>query len=53
MSVLDVIRYIYENLDRTLSFREACKIGWCGCCVVIVNGKAALSCQEIAEEEKG
>ena len=52
MSVLDVIKYIYENLDHTLSFREACKIGWCGSCVVMVSGKAALSCQEMAEEER-
>jgi len=43
-TVLDVLEYIYENLDRTLAFREACRSGYCGICTIKVNGKACLAC---------
>jgi succinate dehydrogenase/fumarate reductase-like Fe-S protein len=53
-TVLDVLLYIYENLDPTLSFRYGCAGGsyeQCGACPVLVNGKPALSCKRLAEEE--
>ena len=47
MSVLDVLDYIYENLDSTLSFYDhaACRHGLCSGCILLVNGKASLTCQ--------
>jgi succinate dehydrogenase/fumarate reductase iron-sulfur protein len=43
-SVLDVLEYIYENLDPSLSFYASCRRGVCGRCGAKVNGKARLSC---------
>lgn len=50
-SVLDVLRYIYENIDQTLSFRCLCTKGFCGGCAVIINGVPSLACRRLAEEE--
>lgn len=53
-TVLDVLRYILENQDPTLSFRFGCAGGGyqrCGSCPVLVNGRPALSCKKHAEEE--
>ncbi len=47
MSVLDVLDYIYENLDSSLAYYDhaACRHGLCGGCTLLVNGKASLVCQ--------
>jgi succinate dehydrogenase/fumarate reductase-like Fe-S protein len=50
-TVLDVLRYIYENFDSTFSFEWACTHGMCRCCVVSVNGKPTLACNRLAEKE--
>lgn len=46
LSVMDVLDYIYENLDPTLSYfsHEACRQTACGKCLVRVNGKICLAC---------
>jgi succinate dehydrogenase/fumarate reductase iron-sulfur protein len=49
MSVLNVLDYIYENLDATLAYYSCCRRGICGRCTVMVNGKAQLSCLDIVE----
>lgn len=49
-TVLDVLRYIHENLDSTLVFRWACTKGFCRTCVVFVNGNPALACTKMAEK---
>ena len=46
MTVLDVLRYVYRELDGTLAFRWACGIGKCGTCSVRLNGKPVLSCRQ-------
>ena len=50
-TVLDVLRYIYENLDSTFAFRWGCSKGRCRACVVSVNGRPALACAKLAEKE--
>ncbi len=47
MAVLQVLDYIYEHLDNTLSYYDhgACAQGICKQCTLLVNGKAALMCQ--------
>ena len=52
-SVLDVLDYIYNNIDHTLAYysHTACKRGICGRCMLMVNGKASLACQTIASED--
>lgn len=50
-TVLDVLRYIYENLDSSFAYRWACTRGGCRSCVVSVNGRPALACTKSAEKE--
>ncbi len=45
MTVLDGLRYIFENIDHTLSIRFSCRQGICGSDGMLVNGKYALACQ--------
>jgi succinate dehydrogenase / fumarate reductase iron-sulfur subunit len=44
MTVLDGLTYIKENIDHTLAFRRSCRMGVCGTCGVIINGKPKLAC---------
>ncbi len=45
MTVLDGILYIKEHIDHTLSARYSCRMGICGSCGMIINGKERLACQ--------
>lgn len=47
MSAMDVLDYIYQNLDSTLAYYDhaACSLGICARCTGRVNGKAGLFCQ--------
>jgi succinate dehydrogenase iron-sulfur subunit len=44
-TVLDVVTHIQRHLDRTLSYRYACRVGMCGSCAMTVNGKARWTCR--------
>ncbi|MGA3060386.1 MAG: 2Fe-2S iron-sulfur cluster-binding protein [Candidatus Bathyarchaeia archaeon] len=44
MSVLDVLDYIYSNLDSSLSYYSSCHRGYDSCCLVVVNGKITRAC---------
>lgn len=44
-SVLDVVTYIQRNIDPTLSYRFACRVGMCGACAMKVNGVARWTCR--------
>lgn len=44
MTVLDALNYIRENLDSSLAFRSHCRMGVCGSCGMIINGKPRLAC---------
>lgn len=48
LSVLQVLAYISENVDATLSFRSGCTQGQCGACAISVNGRAAFACRQTA-----
>ena len=43
-TVLDLLINIREDLDGSLSFRYACRMGVCGACAVKINGRPALAC---------
>ena len=51
LSVMNVIQYIYENIDPTLSHYYSCRIGRCGGCHIFVNGRAVQSCCTRASDE--
>ena len=44
-TVLDVVTYIQREIDPTLSYRFACRVGVCGSCAMTVNGKARWTCR--------
>ena len=49
MSAMDVLDFIYQNLDSTLAYYDhaGCSLGICARCNCKVNGKATLFCQFI------
>jgi fumarate reductase iron-sulfur subunit len=51
MKVIDTIRYVYEELDSGLSFREPCRQQICGACTLLVNKKTVLACDAFSEQE--
>ena len=44
-TVLDLITYIQEYIDPTLSYRFACRVGMCGSCGMMVNGEPRWTCR--------
>jgi succinate dehydrogenase iron-sulfur subunit len=42
--VLDGLNYVKDSLDGSLSYRWACRMGVCGSCGMMVNGKPTLTC---------
>jgi len=52
-SVMDVLDYVYNNIDNTIAYftHAACRRSVCGRCTILVNGKACLSCQRQANED--
>ena len=44
-TVLDVVTEIQRNQDATLSYRFACRVGMCGSCAMIVNGRPRWTCR--------
>ncbi len=52
LTVLETIRYIYENLDGGLAFRQSCRSQIiCGACIVRLNGKTVLACEVMSTKE--
>ena len=45
MSILDVVIYIQNYVDKTLSFRFSCRVGMCGSCAMYINGRPRLACR--------
>ena len=45
VSILDLLRLIVQHHDPTLAFRSACRVGMCGTCAVVVDGREVLACQ--------
>ncbi len=44
-TILDVVTWIQRNLDPKLSYRFACRVGMCGTCAMMVNGKPRWTCR--------
>ncbi len=55
MTVLEGLHYIKENLDPSLAWRYSCRMGVCGSCGMLLNGRPTLACNtqilDIAERE--
>ena len=44
-TILDIVTYVQRELDPTLSYRFACRVGMCGSCAMLVNGQARWTCR--------
>jgi fumarate reductase iron-sulfur subunit len=44
-TVLDVVTFVQRQIDPTLSYRFACRVGVCGSCAMTVNGKPRWTCR--------
>lgn len=44
-TVLDVVSWVQQNADATLSYRFACRVGMCGSCAMMVNGVPRWTCR--------
>jgi fumarate reductase iron-sulfur subunit len=44
-TVLDVVTHIQRELDPTLAYRYACRVGMCGSCAMTVNGVPRWTCR--------
>ena len=45
MTVLDALVEIQRTQDPSLAFRYACRVGMCGSCTVVVNGRERWACR--------
>lgn len=43
--MLDVVSWIQQNADPSLSYRFACRVGMCGSCAMMVNGEPRWTCR--------
>ena len=44
-TILDVVVWIQQHADPTLSYRYACRVGMCGSCAMMVNGVPRWTCR--------
>jgi len=44
-TILDVVAWIQQHSDPTLSYRYACRVGMCGSCAMTVNGVPRWTCR--------
>ena len=44
-TILDIVTWIQRNLDASLSYRFACRVGMCGSCAMMVNGLPRWTCR--------
>ncbi len=49
-TVLDVVTWIQQEADPTLSYRYACRVGMCGSCAMMVNGVPRWTCRTHVEK---
>lgn len=47
--ILDALLYARQHQDPSLGFRYSCRVGMCGSCAMVINGREALACQTTVE----
>lgn len=46
--LLTALKYVRENLDETLAFRDyCCGCSWCMSCIMMVDGKGMRTCSRV------
>ena len=46
-TVLDVVTHVQREIDPSLFYRFACRVGMCGSCATTVDGKPAWTCRTL------
>src|SRR5205807_6081803 len=49
-TILDVVTDIQREQDPTLAYRFACRVGMCGSCAMVVNGRPRWTCRTRVRE---
>lgn len=44
-TILDVVSWIQHHVEPSLSYRFACRVGMCGSCAMMVNGRPRWTCR--------
>ncbi len=44
-TILDVVTWIQRHADASLAYRFACRVGMCGSCAMLVNGRPRWTCR--------
>jgi succinate dehydrogenase iron-sulfur subunit len=52
-TVLDVVTEIQREQDPTPAYRFACRVGMCGSCAMVVNGRPRWTCRTRVREAAG
>lgn len=51
-TILDALFRIQEVFDPSLSFRYSCRVGMCGSCGMVINGRESLACKTVIADLK-
>ena len=50
MLLLPAIKYVRDNIDETLAFRDyCCGCSWCMSCMMMVDGKGMRTCSRVLQ----
>jgi fumarate reductase iron-sulfur subunit len=52
-TILDIVTEIQRDQDATLAYRFACRVGMCGSCAMVVNGRPRWTCRTRVSEVIG
>lgn len=44
-TILDVVTWIQRHIEPNLAYRFACRVGMCGSCAMMINGKPRWTCR--------
>jgi fumarate reductase iron-sulfur subunit len=50
MTVLDALAWVQTHEAHDLAFRYACRVGMCGTCSVVINGREGWACRTLVED---
>lgn len=51
LSILNILQYVSDNIDPSLSYYYSCRIGKCNGCLMMVNGKPTRVCTQPPENQ--
>ena len=51
-TILDVVSWVQRNVEPGLTYRFACRVGMCGSCAMMVNGRPMWTCRAHVDKAK-